>query len=518
VISKRWIWLLALLFFCKVLLLAYSISPLWNVFDEMGHFAYAREVIEKRNIPVLNKSVIDNDIINHVHGKINQATKWNYIAQHPPLYYFGAGAVWKIATYLTNDPEWLFKAPRIMSALAGALTLVVLYSLLVMLTGDRLVGLGIASCIGCIPMFSQLSSCTNNDTTVTLLASLAVYFWVRYLREKKVRDAYIMAIWLSLACGTKMTALLLVPPMLVIVMFELSTPWVLRIRHIILISGISIFIPVLWTLRSYLHVGDPFVIAGGLKPSSIKVADSFIDFISKADVLDAIYVHFWGLFGLIEKLSEIQLERIGGWPLAFYSWAVLLVMLMMLLVMVWRFFVMKRSVSPVNESSTPKSLIQCWYHRIGGSRTPFVISWVLLFLAVLLAVYVHKFLYSPSGGEVRLLFFAGSAFVLCAALVVFLKSLDVDERIVCYSLLIIAFFVSIFLCKLYWIYLGAGWARALHGRYFFPLIPLMLVAAFIPLIRWLKLPSWVPVVFAIAFAIAEMAAILEQVIPLWKNV
>lgn len=517
-ISNRWIILLVLLFFCKALLMAYWITPLWDIPDEIGHFAYARDIGEGKGIPVMGVAVIESDIMDHFYGKNYQLADNNWIAQHPPLYYLGAGAVWKIATYLTDDPQWLFKAPRITSALAGALTLLVLYGLLVIATGDRLVSLGVSACVGCIPMFSHLSSGTSHDTTVTLLAVLAVYFWIRFLREKKIRDAYFMAIWLSLTCATKMTALLLIPPMLVIVMLELTTPWALRMGHIILISGISTFLPGLWMIRSYLHVGDPFVIAGGFIPSSVKVADSFYDFVSKTEVLEALYIHFWGLFGWIGTYRGISMLRIDGWTLTLYSWAVLLLVMMLALVMIWRLFVMKSKISSVNEGLGTKSLMQCWYSSLDGSGMPSVISWGLLFVAVSFGVYVHQIIHSSPAGEVRLLFFAVSAFVLCAATIVFTKRLDLDERLVCYCLLVIAFFISVFLWKLYWIYLSAGWARALHGRYFFPLIPLILVAAFVPLIRWLKLSSWVPVAFALAFAMAEMATLLGQVMPLWRNV
>ena len=517
-ISNRWIFLLALLFFCKMLLMAYWITPLWDISDETGHFAYARDIAEGQGIPVIGVAVIESDIMSHASGKDIEPARMNWIAQHPPLYYFGAGAVWKIATHLTDDPQWLFKAPRIVSALAGALTLMVLYCLLVFATGDRLAGLGVAACVGCIPMFSHMSSGTSHDTTVTLLAALAVYFWVRFLRDKKIRDAYFMAIWLSLACGTKMTAFLLVPPMLAVVMIELCIPWAPRIRHMILITGISTSLPALWMIRSYLHLGDPFIIAGGLKPSSVKVVDGFLDFVSKTEVLEAIYIHFWGLFGLAGTFRDVHLERIDGWPLAFYSWAVLLLLLMLLWVLVWRFFVMKKKVSSVSESSGPNSLILRWYRFIGVSGKALFISWALLFFAASFSVFAHQLIYSSPGGETRLLFFAGSTFVLCAAVVVFLKPLDGEERLVCYSLLVVSFFVSVFLWKLYWSYLGTGLARGLHGRYFFPLIPLMLIAAFLPLIRWLKLPSWVPVMFAVAFSLAEMATMLTQVIPLWKNV
>jgi 4-amino-4-deoxy-L-arabinose transferase-like glycosyltransferase len=516
--SNKWIWLIALLFFCKFMLLAFWITPLWEVPDETGHFAYARGLAEGKGIPVMGKAFIDSDIVSDARGKEVAEIHGNQIAQHPPLYYYGAGFFWKIGTFLTDDSNLLFKAPRVMSALAGTLTLVVIYFLTVLLIGDRMAGLGVAACVGCIPMFSHLSSGTNNDIMVTLLAALAVYSWVRFLCAKKLRDAYFMAIWLSLACATKMTAFPLVAPMLAVVIIELKLPWTLRVAHMILISFISMLLPALWLLRSFLYLGSPTKVVGGSLMPSSNVQESFIDYISKTDALESIYIHFWGMFGFAGKFRDHTLLRIDGWPLDFFSWVSLLLVLILIFVIVGRFFVMKRNENPVNAASDPKSIIEMWYGLIRKSKAPAIISWLLLTGAVLLGIFAYHFIYSSPGGELRRLFFATGVFALCVSPIVFFKPYELEERLVCYGLLVITFFISVFLCKLYWIYLGSGWARALHGRYFFPLIPVILVAFSLPLIRWQKIPSWVPVLMAAGFALAEMATMLGQAIPFWRNI
>jgi 4-amino-4-deoxy-L-arabinose transferase-like glycosyltransferase len=440
----------------------------------------------------------------------------NYIAQHPPLYYLGAGAFLKVAAYFTQDPTWLFKAPRVMSVLSGALTLVMLYALIFLVTADRQASLGIPACISCIPMFSHLSSGTNNDTTVTLLAVLAVYCWIRFLKEKKMIYVYLMAIWLTLACATKMTAVLLIPPMLVILILEMKMPWRLRIRHLLAISSISFLLPVFWLIRSSYKTGAPLSTFVAMKSKTELIQASFFDYISQKDALESIFIHFWGMFGSPLSLRDIGLQRIEGWPLTFYTLSSLLIVSILALAMIVRFFVMARRV---NNPRTPgsQSIIEWWYTRIGDLRSSGAASWGLLALSLMIGIYAYHLIFSSPAGGLRLLFFSVSFFVLCLSMIMFLIPLDEDERLVCSSLLVIAFFVSLFMWKLYGIYLGAGWARALQGRYFFPLIPLMLTSTSLALIRWVKIPSWVLLVFALAFTMAELATLLGQIIPLWRN-
>jgi 4-amino-4-deoxy-L-arabinose transferase-like glycosyltransferase len=507
----------AVLFFCKALLLAFYVTPLWDIPDETGHFAYGRELMEKKAIPVLDQSVIDLDIMSHVRGTEAQGHHLNWIAQHPPVYYIVAGLAWKVATNLTADPEWLFKSPRVMSALAGALTLVVLYGLLVLATGDRLASLSVSVCVGCIPMFTHMSSGTNHDTTVTLLVALAVFFWVRFFRQKQTRDAYLLAVWLSLACLTKMTVLVLVLPMLVFVAIELALPWRARIAHMTGIACTALLLPGLWMLRTFHLHGDAFAVADGLAGATGRLDVSLWDYLSKTEALDIFYVFFWGMFGFAGTYRDIILLRIGGWPLTFYSWVSLILVFLTALVLVWRFFKNKKSLTVPPDSGSP-SLIDGWYGLIADRRFMMIAPWLLLALAALLGVSAHQLIYSPAGAWVRLLFFSVSVFLACAAAMVLIKPLSSDERLVCYSILTTAFFMLVFVWMIYTYYLKFGYLWGVMGRYYFPLIPLMLTAVFLPLVRWLKIPSRVFVACAFLFVLAEMATLFGQMIPLWRNI
>jgi 4-amino-4-deoxy-L-arabinose transferase-like glycosyltransferase len=518
--QHKWIWIIALIFFCKVLLLAFWITPLWTIPDEKGHFDYARSLADGRGIPVMGDDVIDLDIMQDARGRFDVGEPGrNQIAQHPPLYYFCAGIFWKIATYLTGDSQWLFRAPRLMSVIAGTLTLIVLYYLILLITRNRFAALGLAACVGFIPMYSHLSSGTNNDTTVILFAALAVYYWVRYLLHERMSDGYVMGMWLSLACVTKMTALVMVPPMLTVIILEMNQAWRIRIRHAVLMTLLTVLLPALWMMRAFrLHLEPAAATAGSIKSASTMMQASFIEYISRTDALESIFVHFWGMFGFSAAFRDVALARLGGWPLLFYTCSALVLLILLAWSLTRYLLIWHEKMKSVDVNSQPLSIIKAWHTLIVKWRGRDAASFILMALDLLLAFGTYWIVFESPGGTIRSIFFAVSVFVLCTSAVVFIKPLGRDARMVCYSLLVIAFFCTVFLWQLYEIYLRAGWARALQGRYFYPMIPLLLTAYSIAAAKWLRLPSWIFLAVAILFGLAEMATMLGQVIPLWRNI
>ena len=277
------------------MLLSFWITPLWDIPDETGHFAYVRDIGSNKGIPVLGRSIIETDILSNVTGHKVERSTLNWIAQHPPAYYIPAGLVWKLAFFFTDDPEILFRAPRIISAISGSLTLVVLYFLLALFTENRIGCLGFASCVGFIPMFTHLSSGTTHDITLTLFTTLATYNWAKFLvRGKNEKFAYFAAFWLSIACFTKLTALVIVAPMISILFIELETPWRVRFKQAMIIFGIWLSLPSFWMLRSYYHYGKFLVTSanlyGGFRLENNPLQDNFYNYLTSQSGVEQFFI------------------------------------------------------------------------------------------------------------------------------------------------------------------------------------------------------------------------------------
>ena len=172
-----------LLFFIKAISFAFFIIPLWDVPDETGHFSYVRDLAEFKGFPLLGESLIGGDIQSHVYQEEHRGPVGNWIAQHPPLYYLLAAPFYWAGQLLTDDSEMLFRAPRVASALSGSLTLLVLDRIMLAFGLKLLVRLSIIASFASVPMYSLLSSGTNQDTTLALFCSLATLSWINFLKN-----------------------------------------------------------------------------------------------------------------------------------------------------------------------------------------------------------------------------------------------------------------------------------------------------------------------------------------------
>ncbi len=514
-ISNKWIWLIAIIFFIKALILSFWITPLWDIPDEPGHFAYARDIGSGKGIPVLGKSVIETDIRSHVAGSVVTSTKINWIAQHPPAYYIPAGLLWKVAAFFTADPEILFRVPRVLSALSGALVIIVLYFLLVLVSGNRLASLGFAASIGFIPMFSHMSSGTNQDITLTLFVCLATYYWTRFLIQKKnVKYACYTAIWLSVACFTKLTALVLTAPMLFIMFFELESSWKLRIKQAAIIFGIWFILPGLWMIRSYYYFGKFFVTAAGQRGFSLDsnpLTDSFFYYLGKQQAIEQFFVNFFGLFGFIGTgKGNLCWLPVGSWPLTVYSMFVMLLLLMVLLylsyVVIWG---NEKYIEKSNSVFDFISRYTSFFTARMGIRLTIVCYGMIIAIVTWLI---------PTDSIFRHIAFSTLNYIWVLSLFLILCTLEQKQRLVVYAWIIIFFFIVILLRQVYHFFILGGELRATHGRYLYPLIPLIMVGIIGPAFAlFKKQAAHLFILLALVMAFTEMNVFLSQVIPFYSN-
>jgi hypothetical protein len=90
--------------------------------------------------------------------------------------------------------------------------------------------------------------------------------------------------------------------------------------------------------------------------------------------------------------------------------------------------------------------------------------------------------------------------------------------VVAYAVLIMSFFMAVFLYQLWGVYLQDGRMRATQGRYLFPLIPLMLLAAYIPLVHFFKKrKAGLVVALALIMSLLEASVYLTQAFPFYEK-
>ena len=513
-----YIGILAALFFLKACFLAFYVTPLWDTPDETGHYAYARDIATGKGVPLLGKAEIGADIMRHASRAPDARSQLNWIAQHPPVYYTLAALPLKIGAYFTGNPEILFRLPRLISALCGALALVVLYRTAILLNLDTISALALSSFIGFTPMYSHLSSGTNNDIALFLFATLATFYWTRYMLERRIGDATWLVFWLSVAAATKLTGLVLLAPMVGTVLLELDAPWKQRIRQAFGLCALALFLPGLWLVRNYVYFDNPFATALAISSPLLSepLQDSFFVYLARLPAIEHFTLNFYGLIGWIGTgAGSLSWFQIHGVPRLVFSLTEMGIAIILFAYFVINFYPGMGSERVPRAEAKNFSIIHSLTNRFkNATRTVFLL---LLAVSVFCGIAFFINCYNPATIDGRMR--EASASIVCAVFIlstqVFMVEMKSESRIACYASLMFGFFSFVLLYNVYEIYLSDGRMRATHGRYLYPVIPLMLICLTGIAAKRLRVPRWLFVLAAAALAYCELAAYLDQIIPFY---
>lgn len=506
---------ICLLFFIKAIILGFWIIPLWDIPDEIGHFAYAREIVREGRVLPLGKAIINTDIYANLYNKPKREVKpkLNHIAQHPPLYHVIAGLLWKVAKCFTNKQELLFRFPRLASALFGALTLFIIYKLIGQFHVGEKTSLAVMVAFSSIPMFSWLSSGINHDVLVALLGVSSTYYLVLFFKNRKIKNAYLSVFFMSLAALTKMTCLVVLAPLVGLYIVEMRGSPIKCMKKIFLLILIGFFLPGLWLIRNLLEYGNPLATALSIlpewRPPTKDLSVPFIEFLKNQPIIEQLYLNFIGLMGGIGK-SAGQSKMFQILP-PFLTVYVTIGIVLCLTSLLWYFKVLYSA--PYNSSDCKNlSLIE-----IVPQRTKKITKyWLILFafLALCSLFFTHYFIrYSSASFLIVPLFSIITACCLLANAVFFLP-IPPAKRHFFYSALIFAFFSCILLAQIHSLFQGYGRLRAVHGRYFYPLLGMLVLAFIIPGLLFMgRLAERLALPVAIVVCVNEAAFYFLKVLP-----
>lgn len=513
-------WVIAILFFLKAITLAFFITPLWDIPDETGHFAYARNIGSGNELPLLGEAKIDTDILSDVYQKPVSEPSGNWIAQHPPVFYMMAGFIWRMASIFTSNPAILFRITRVVAAFFGAATLMVIYRLFRLLKVKPSISLAIMTAVSFIPMYSHLSSGTNHDTTLTFFSSLSIYHWVSFILDKNIKNAYKSSFWISLAAATKMTALVILAPMVIIVCLELDSPWKKRIKEIILILLISLFLPGLWMLRHYLVFNDPFATALTISHPRLDepLRDTYLDYFSKLPVYEHYFTNFFGLFGWIGTgKGNLMWLQITAYPLKFYT-LTSLILLLTTSYLIIKWAVNRTSEKNVKTSYESGSIVSWLKNRVVKRVSLTNISSLIIVISFILTVFLSFNLYFKPGITylIHNINFMLIIFIFLLSSLLWLTVLSKKWLLVIYSLIIFGFYSLVVTFQTYQLYLTDGRLRATHGRYFYPLLAFILIGLLYPITNLIKKKYKLFLLIGILFCLLEFLTFTNQVFPFYK--
>ena len=210
--------------------------------DEGAHIAYVRYVAEQGRLP-----------------RFEGYAGVGYEAHQPPLYYTLAAQVWKVGNWLPVPPA---RAVRMLSMLFGLLLVWTVYrTARVLMPQSSAVAVTAAGVTALLPMHVAICSAVNNDSLTNLLFALVLAeFALLYTQVKPSRWIPLrMGLWAGLAGLTKVTALLLVPVMVVgWLMVPRTRPT--RVWLGLLVStGLALAMVFPWLVRNMQLYDDPLL-------------------------------------------------------------------------------------------------------------------------------------------------------------------------------------------------------------------------------------------------------------------
>jgi len=516
-------WGIVAIFLVKAIILGFWIVPLWDIPDEIGHFAYAREIVSEGVLP-LGQAKIDGDILANLYQKPTYQPENNWIAQHPPTYHILAGSIWKIATCFTDNPEWLFRAPRLASAIFGALTLLFIYKLIKVFHFGEKTSLAVMVIFSSIPMFSWLSSGTNHDTMVAMLGTASTYFFVLFFQNRKIRDAYFSVFLMSLAAATKITGLVVLAPLVGLLLLEIpccsAQQW---FKRAVLLISVALTLPGVWLIRNWIVYGDPFALASRLLPFAekgtflskfcspkLELSTPFFSFLQSQPAIEHFFVNFVGLMGGFGKgLGQSAMFQIQYPFLTLYE---LTGVFICLLAFTWYLKTIVLSFSQKNTNNVNFSIIDKVYTHSGRLSTYGIFS--VLITAGCVLVFSHAIISSTVASWLIIPLFTLIFAVCFLAISVFVVPIQSKQRQIFYCALMFAFFSTVLFLRIHKGFLSWGVPRATHGRYYYPLLGIFIVGFIVPGLLMLgRFAERIALPVAIVICFNEAAFYFIKVLP-----
>jgi hypothetical protein len=477
----------AALFLVKAVLLAFWVTPLWDVPDETGHYAIVADLSEGRGLPLQGRSVLSSDVVSDWTRGKSSAPVGNWVAQHPPLYHLLAAPFLSAARAVTPDPRWRYRAPRLLSALAGAAGLLLFFLAFLDASGDPMLSFAAAAGIGFVPMYSHLASGTNHDILLAMASGLAALCWVRFERTGRFPDAMKLAGALALAGAIKLSAVVLAGALWLLCISRLRERGWRRIAEALAIGATSVSLPLLWALRHWLLLGNTRV-----HPVSTKrfVLDAFLAYLRDQPVVDHTFKNFFGLMGWTGTgAGDLRWFQISGVFLAPYLFLAL--------------------------AAAAGTAAWLWRRNAGLSRLLSGTAAAIVFL------FCFFWLFAQADGAqaIKRIVYSLLAAAPVLALPLAFGRRPAGDAILAGSLFVFLVFSAAYLANSFEAYEIYGQMRATNGRYFFAVLPFLVLAFVFPAAALFRRgPGRDAALLALlaGLFVNEMAFFLLRVIPFYR--
>jgi hypothetical protein len=305
-------WAIALLFLAQGSVLALFVTPLWDVPDEVVHFATVADLVEGRGVPRPGRTVVPPALVRSWNPRLADVTVFNWAAIHPPGYHVLAAPFLAAARAAGASLEGQVRATRLFSVLCGAAALLVFYRVLREAGGDRATALAGMAGVAVIPTYAHLAAGVNHDVLCALCGGLAALAWMRFVATRAARFAVAGALALAAAGAVKATALPVAAALLLTAPAFLAGGIAARLAKTAGLAAIAFSTTALWALFRGTVPGADFTPAAGAATAASPPQLA-------AAIVDQTFKNFFGLVGWMgTRRGEVDWVQVSGPLLAVY--------------------------------------------------------------------------------------------------------------------------------------------------------------------------------------------------------
>tara|TARA_B100001123_G_scaffold448625_1_gene610534 strand:- start:11252 stop:12763 length:1512 start_codon:yes stop_codon:yes gene_type:complete len=474
-----------------------SVTSIWiirpyDIPDEVGHFSYIKDLAEGEGLPALHQAPIDVEVWQTFAPENYPDPGMNWIAQHPPLYYVVMVPVYWIGSWISGSFWGAFYAIRVVTALFFSAGIWVMIRAFQEAGMPFRVGLGLGIMLVGIPNHTFLAGGVNHDGMVLFFGASVLYFWVRYLKEKRFADLCFLGIFAGLACLVKYTLLVMVAPLFLwTLLFWWKNPGASR-KAIGIFTALA-FLPIgFWMLRNWVVLGEllPVDTSGFTSENPLQL--SFFQFGRQLPVFSILLDNFWGLIGWMgDGTMQVRWFSLFSVYRAIYTWIFLGLLLIGFLCLI-------RKSSLGNTTNMPGT--------IGAFTLPAVVFISGWFgkddtLTILVAVSSCA-IFGWSLGR--------SSFAFC------MSEMDTEDWIISGCILVAMVFLIVYLYTIYGFSYSAGSLQGAFARYFFPVVGFALVGLVARGSQSFRYFGHIILIMAIIYNCNEMYIWLHEVIPFFN--
>jgi hypothetical protein len=428
----------------KACYFALFVTHLWDIPDEPGHFSYVADLADG-HYPILGKAKMTPEVMQSWKGW--PATNW--IAQHPPLYYALDVPVLWTARAAGLSAEQQFHVVRLPSALFGALAIFAAGLIGFRVTRSSMGAVAASLLLAGTPMLLHMSSGTSHDTLVAMLCMFSAYFLLTFLQRARTPALYASGVFAGLASVTKITALAMAVPVFLVVAFYLFlrreniASW---LRRSIVVWLAFFTLPVIMMIVNYLIYGHMFPSGASITGAGAALVPiGYFEYVLNYPIFQNVIINYFGLIGWTGVgQGHVQLLQVRGGYLTYFLFG-LIVGFMVLI--------------------GERTLVALGRSRERGMQT------LTVGIAVMLtAVILHRPAPPMQLSIAAALVFAASVWVLLVPLLRRLRRVGEElDWIYVVSAVAILFFSVAYYTQLQTTFIGE--MRAVHGRYFYPILP-----------------------------------------------